>query len=263
MEIGESDLEKLLRQKEGAALDLCFIRYYWKEMLHCVGAIHAYDVVHSDLKPANFLMISGALKLIDFGIANAIDTDNTVNVHRDAHVGTPNYMSPESLQDANAEARQAGQGDLKRIMKLGKPSDVWSLGCILYKMVYGRPPFAHISNQISRVMAIINPLVHIEFPSVAPCGTRIPPALKSTLRRCLERDPSKRPTIAQLLDTRDQWLFPDSDDVLKIPQELLGQIIQRVCDRMRDTTKDPPTDDEIRQYPASFYEKIRQLLEEP
>src|SRR6186713_702099 len=110
MEIGESDLEKLLRQKEGAALDLCFIRYYWKEMLHCVGAIHAYDVVHSDLKPANFLMISGALKLIDFGIANAIDTDNTVNVHRDAHVGTPNYMSPESLQDANAEARQAGQG---------------------------------------------------------------------------------------------------------------------------------------------------------
>lgn len=208
-------------------------------------------------------MVSGALKIIDFGIANAIETDHTVNVHRDAHVGTPNYMSPESLQDANAEARSAGNTDLQRIMKLGKPSDIWSLGCILYKMVYGRLPFAHIANQISRVMAIINPLVHIEFPATAPCGTKVPPALKAILRGCLKRNPKDRPTLAQLLSTTDPFLYPDSDEALKIPQELLGQIIQRVCDRMRDTTKEPPTDEEIKQYPASFYEKIRQLLEEP
>ncbi len=46
----------------------------------------------------------GRLKLIDFGIANAIQTDETVNVHRETQVGTPNYMSPESLMDSQQYA---------------------------------------------------------------------------------------------------------------------------------------------------------------
>jgi serine/threonine-protein kinase TTK/MPS1 len=96
MEIGESDLARIIRMKLDPAdgdgkLDLSFTRYYWKEMLECVGAVHDHDIVHSDLKPANFLLVSGRLKLIDFGIANAIEVDHTVNVHRDSHIGTPNY----------------------------------------------------------------------------------------------------------------------------------------------------------------------------
>lgn len=265
MEIGESDLERILRMKldpEGSRLDLSFTRYYWKEMLECVASVHEYDIVHSDLKPANFLLVSGRLKLIDFGIANAIDIDNTVNVHRDSHVGTPNYMSPESLEDTNAGMRgHPGAANLGKMMKLGKPSDVWSLGCILYKMVYGRPPFAHIAGQIHRVMAIVNPSVAIEFPALGVGGVRVPPGLISTLRHCLTRDPARRPTIPQLLDERDPFLYPDGGDDLRIPQELLGQIIQRVADRFRDPKKDPPTDEEIRQYPASFYAKIRDLME--
>ena len=265
MEIGESDLERILRMKldpEGSRLDLSFTRYYWKEMLECVASVHEYDIVHSDLKPANFLLVSGRLKLIDFGIANAIDIDNTVNVHRDSHVGTPNYMSPESLEDTNAGMRgHPGAANLGKMMKLGKPSDVWSLGCILYKMVYGRPPFAHIVGQIHRVMAIVNPSIAIEFPALGVGGVRVPPGLISTLRHCLTRDPARRPTIPQLLDEKDPFLYPDGGDDLRIPQELLGQIIQRVADRFRDPKKDPPTDEEIRQYPASFYAKIRDLME--
>src|ERR1700761_5476490 len=175
MEMGESDLSRILRLKldldhntSGSSsttskLDIPFTRFYWQEMLTCVAAVHAHDIVHSDLKPANFLLVHGQLKLIDFGIANAIDIENTVNVHRDSHVGTPNYMSPESLQDSSATQAQQSevsgsniQVSMGKLMKLGKPSDVWSLGCILYQMVYGRPPFAHIANPIHRVMAIIN-----------------------------------------------------------------------------------------------------------
>ncbi|KAI6874285.1 kinase-like protein, partial [Hortaea werneckii] len=160
MEKGDTDLNRLLTLRLNgidAKFDSISARYNWKEMLECVQAVHDHDIVHSDLKPANFLIVQGRLKLIDFGIANAIDTDNTCNVHRDSHVGTPNYMSPESITDTNQpQPGQVGGGKdaqgrpLKKDMRIGKASDVWSLGCILYQMTYGRPPFAHIPNQISR-----------------------------------------------------------------------------------------------------------------
>jgi serine/threonine-protein kinase TTK/MPS1 len=54
-------------------------------MLQAVNVIHAQKIVHSDLKPANFLLVKGVLKLIDFGIANAIPNDTT-NINRDQQV---------------------------------------------------------------------------------------------------------------------------------------------------------------------------------
>jgi serine/threonine-protein kinase TTK/MPS1 len=58
-------------------------------MLQAVHAIHEEKIVHSDLKPANFLLVEGALKLIDFGIAKAIG-NNTTNIYRDQQVCTTN-----------------------------------------------------------------------------------------------------------------------------------------------------------------------------
>lgn len=96
-------------------------------MLEAVHTIHEEKIVHSDLKPANFVLVRGELKLIDFGIAKAIGNDTT-NIQRDQQIGTLNYMSPEAILEETT--RSNGQ----KIMKLGRASDVWSLGCILYQV---------------------------------------------------------------------------------------------------------------------------------
>lgn len=267
MEKGDTDLNRILTLKLSAVdarFDATFTRYHWREMLECVQAVHEHDIVHSDLKPANFLFAQGRLKLIDFGIANAIETDHTVNVHRDSHVGTPNYMSPESITDTNASgpgqsSRDAQGRPLKKDMRIGKASDVWSLGCILYQMTYGRPPFAHIQNQISRIMAITNPKHIIEFPLTGVGGATVPPTLISTLRRCLDRDPDRRPKIRDLLSEDDAFLNPEAGGAVMITEGVLLQIIEKVVDRCRDPGRGLPAESELKQYPASFMHKIREM----
>lgn len=81
-------------------------------MLEAVQVIHDENVVHTDLKPANFVLVKGHLKLIDFGISKAIANDTT-NIGRDQQIGTANYMPPEALMDSGM-----GLGG-KRLMKVG------------------------------------------------------------------------------------------------------------------------------------------------
>eukprot|EP00510_Aplanochytrium_minuta_P002063 CAMPEP_0184022432 /NCGR_PEP_ID=MMETSP0954-20121128/10600_1 /TAXON_ID=627963 /ORGANISM="Aplanochytrium sp, Strain PBS07" /LENGTH=607 /DNA_ID=CAMNT_0026304801 /DNA_START=199 /DNA_END=2022 /DNA_ORIENTATION=- len=185
MEFGEIDLNKRLTQKRKENIDdtelgvamvgnlsVNFIRLIWVDMLQAVYAVHEKRIVHGDLKPANFLFVKGVLKLIDFGIAKEIAND-TVNIVRDTQVGTINFMSPEAIVGNGQANRSKAEGDLK----LGRESDVWSLGCILYQMIYGHPPFHHLKI-FEKLRAIPDPKYEIPYPKTP----YIPPVFLSVLK---------------------------------------------------------------------------------
>ncbi|XP_006873341.1 PREDICTED: dual specificity protein kinase TTK [Chrysochloris asiatica] len=185
MECGNIDLNSWLKKKK--SINPWERKSYWKNMLEAVHTIHQHGIVHSDLKPANFLIVDGMLKLIDFGIANQMQPDTT-SIVKDSQVGTVNYMPPESIKDMSSSREN---GKLKS--KISPKSDVWSLGCILYYMTYGKTPFQHIINQISKLHAIIDPNHEIAFPDIPEKD------LQDVLKCCLIRDPKQRISIPELL----------------------------------------------------------------
>ncbi|KAJ3139368.1 hypothetical protein HK100_011773 [Physocladia obscura] len=184
LEYGEIDLAHLLLREKASIGDPTFIRMHWTQMLRAVQQIHEEKIVHSDLKPANFLMVEGSLKLIDFGIAKAISSDTT-NIHRDYQTGTLNYMAPEAILFTESSSNKAQ-------LKLGRASDIWSLGCILYQLVYGHPPFSSLQ-MVQKLNAIVDPNYKISFQNVRD------PALLQVMQSCLNRDPKARMTIPELL----------------------------------------------------------------
>lgn len=128
-------------------------------------------------------------------------------------IGTVNYMSPEAIE----------QPEGMRRLKVGRQSDVWSLGCILYQMVYGHPPFQHLS-VYQKMKAIPDGTHAIDFPdystptlpasrngSASPpkkldhLKAPVPKRLIETIKSCLNRSPKARATIPELLS--QNWLI--------------------------------------------------------
>ncbi|XP_056142922.1 dual specificity protein kinase Ttk [Lampris incognitus] len=213
MECGNLDLNTWLRNRK--AVNPLERKFYWKNMLEAVHTIHKHGIVHSDLKPANFVIVNASLKLIDFGIANRIQPDVT-SIMKDSQVGTLNYMPPEAIKDTSSKPGKASS-------KISPKGDVWSLGCILYCMTYGKTPFQSIANQITKLHAIVDPSHKIEFPNIAEGD------LLDVLKRCLVRNPKERISIAELLEhpylqllpqTPSEPEYPNNSDLKRILTDL-------------------------------------------
>lgn len=154
-------------------------------MILAVQAVHEKRIVHSDLKLGNFVIVQGELKIIDFGISKQIEGD-TVNVYEESIMGTIDYMSPEMFTSTNGH------------FKHGRASDIWALGVILYRLCFGKSPFAGRTFP-ERMKNITDPNYIVDFKSQTVFGTEADPLLVDAISNCLRYNPDRRPTTQQLL----------------------------------------------------------------
>ena len=143
-------------------------------------AAHARGIVHRDLKPANIkLKPDGTVKVLDFGIAKALDANHTSGPQAFTTpaatgagivLGTAAYMSPEQARGRPVDKR----------------ADIWAFGCVLYEMLTGQAAFLgdDVTTTLARVLE--------REPDLKPLPAGLAPAVRRTLELCLQKDPQRR-----------------------------------------------------------------------
>jgi hypothetical protein len=166
------------RLNEEGALPISTVVGVLRDVARALAYSHERSIVHRDIKPDNVLLSGGTAVVTDFGIAKAIsaartDQESGTLTQLGTSLGTPAYMSPE----------QAAGDPL-----VDHRADIYSLGCMAYELLTGKPPFA--DRAPARMLA-----AHISETPVQVAALRpdVPPALEQLVMRCLEKDPATRP----------------------------------------------------------------------
>lgn len=145
-----------------------------QQLCDALDSAHSQGIIHRDLKPNNIVILDDPpgrdlIKVLDFGLAKSLVTDTSSFVtNTNAILGTPLYMPPEQIEGKPSDQR----------------ADLYSLGCILYQMLSGRPPFT--SESVNLVLA-----AHLS-EDPAPLPNTVPPALELVVQRLMEKEPAKR-----------------------------------------------------------------------
>jgi serine/threonine-protein kinase len=144
------------------------------QLCDALEAAHAAGIIHRDLKPGNVMILDEPrsverVKVLDFGLAKSITSEGTTKLTAtDALLGTPLYMAPEQITGQPVDAR----------------TDLYALGCVLYEMLAGKPPFADVT--MTLVLAM-----HTGTPP-PPLPADVPAPLAATVMRLLEKAPERR-----------------------------------------------------------------------
>lgn len=142
---------------------------YTIQMCAGLNEIHSRKIVHRDVKPGNFILTSeGMIKLVDFGLAKSSSTQTLTDTG--LLVGSIHYMSPEACRGQRVDHR----------------ADIYAIGCALYTMIYGEPPF-----DSDAAVGLLHKHSN-DIPIFAQTTFDIPEKLVSIMRKCLEKNPDLR-----------------------------------------------------------------------
>ncbi len=195
---GESLADRLVR----GPLPLHDVLRYGRQISSALDAAHRHGIIHRDLKPGNVMITKSGAKLLDFGLARSTmgepgkageSTSTPTAMATAAHpltaegtiLGTFQYMAPEQLEGAEADAR----------------TDIFALGAVLHEMATGQPAFKAASKT-----SLIAAIVSSQPPPISTIVPTIPPALDHVVRRCLEKDPDDRWQSAHDVAGELQWI---------------------------------------------------------
>jgi hypothetical protein len=157
-------------------------------------ALHGAGIIHRDLKPANVLLeAGGGVKIADFGVVRV--PEGTELTAPGMILGTLEYLAPELVNGAEASAQ----------------SDLWALGCIVFRMCTGQLPFggSNPGDQLRRILS--DPL-----PDLAALRPDLPEGIRSLCRALLERDMTRRPRDARTVERELQRLAAEPQPTAKI-----------------------------------------------
>jgi len=170
---GETLRSRLLRETQLPVDDALRITREVADALHYA---HQHGVIHRDIKPENILLSGEHALVADFGIARALPPESDERLTESGiSLGTPQYMSPEqALAQRDVDPR----------------TDVYSLGCVLYEMLTGEPPYTGPTPQAVLAKRLIEPVPHLR------TGREVSLALERAVTRALARSPADRFTTA-------------------------------------------------------------------
>ncbi|RST01668.1 hypothetical protein EF910_27010 [Streptomyces sp. WAC07149] len=197
------DLSRLLARTPGVGLPLPQVLDLALQTAEALAAAHAQKVVHRDLKPGNlFLLSDGRLKICDFGIARTADATGGLTVTGRVF-GTPSYMAPEQWRGEHVDGS----------------CDLYALGCVLYALLTGAPPFAGTEQ------AWVLMRMHLEEapPALGAVRADLPPALVELVDSLLAKEPGARPDALAVADRLRALLYePAGRPVRDVPTMDLG-----------------------------------------